>query len=73
MTDASKNTEKTAWSGRIIAVQPRIRLTRSFDERYHSYQGYVLRIGIRQRAFTFPWSCAEQVEAPYRGWKDLHL
>ncbi|MBP6942042.1 MAG: hypothetical protein KBB65_09740 [Syntrophorhabdaceae bacterium] len=44
MTDASKNTEKTAWSGRIIAVQPRIRLTRSFDERHHSYQGYVLRI-----------------------------
>ncbi|HOE17294.1 MAG TPA: hypothetical protein PLX02_12590 [Syntrophorhabdaceae bacterium] len=44
MTDASKNTEKMAWSGRIIAVQPRIRLTRSFDERYHSYQGYVLRI-----------------------------
>ncbi len=45
MTDASKNTEKIAWSGRIVAVQPRIRLTRSFDEQYHSYQGYVLRIG----------------------------
>ncbi len=27
-----------------MAVQPRIRLTRSFDERSHSYLGYVLRI-----------------------------
>jgi hypothetical protein len=35
---------KVSWSGRIVAVQPRIRLTRSFDERQHSYQGYVLRI-----------------------------
>lgn len=37
-------TEKIAWSGRIISVQPRIRLMRSFDERSHSYQGYVLRV-----------------------------
>ena len=36
--------DKIAWSGRIVSVQPRIRLTRSFDERYHGYQGYVLRI-----------------------------
>ena len=35
---------KTAWSGRLVAIQPRIRLMRSFDERHHSYQGYVLRI-----------------------------
>ena len=32
------------WSGRILAVQPRIRLMRSFDERSHSYPGYVLRV-----------------------------
>jgi len=38
------NIEKIAWSGRIVAVQPRIRLMRSFDERHHSYQGYVLHI-----------------------------
>lgn len=41
---AKANREKVAWSGRIVAVQPRIRLMRSFDERHHSYQGYVLRI-----------------------------
>lgn len=42
----SRSTTKTAkieWSGRIQAVQPRIRLMRSFDERSHSYLGYVLR------------------------------
>ncbi len=36
--------EKVVWSGRIVAVQPRIRLMRSFDQRQHSYQGYVLRV-----------------------------
>jgi hypothetical protein len=33
------------WSGTIIGVQPRIRLTRSFDQRSHSYLGFKLRIG----------------------------
>ena len=36
--------EKIAWSGAVTAVQPRIRLTRSFDERSHTYLGYLLRI-----------------------------
>lgn len=36
--------DKAAWSGRVISVQPRIRIMRSFDERHHSYLGYVLRI-----------------------------
>ena len=35
---------KVSWSGRLISVQLRIRLVRSFDERHHSYLGYVLRI-----------------------------
>ncbi len=38
------SSEKIFWSGRVVAVQPRIRLTRSFDQRSHSYLGYVLRI-----------------------------
>ena len=37
-------TGKSTWSGLVIAVQPRIRLTRSFDQRSHTYQGYVLRV-----------------------------
>lgn len=35
---------KISWRGRVVTVQPRIRLMRSFDERHHSYQGYVLRV-----------------------------
>lgn len=38
------NIAKIAWSGRIVSIQPRIRLMRSFDERSHSYLGYVLRV-----------------------------
>ena len=41
---STTKTDKIEWSGRITAVQPRIRLMRSFDERSHSYLGYVLRV-----------------------------
>jgi len=44
MLKAKDDTAKVPWSGSIVAVQPRIRLMRSFDERSHSYHGYVLRI-----------------------------
>ena len=37
-------TEKIAWQGVLIAVQPRIRLGRSFDQRSHTYLGYALRV-----------------------------
>ena len=46
---------KIVWQGNLVSVQPRIRLTRSFDQRYHSYLGYVLRVagvvGSDQREF----------------------
>ena len=35
---------KLDWQGTVIGIQPRIRLTRSFDERYHTYLGYILRL-----------------------------
>ncbi len=35
---------KISWSGRLIAVQPRIRLLRSFDQRNHNYLGFVLLV-----------------------------
>lgn len=44
MAGSRGTADKVPWSGRIVSVQPRIRLTRSFDERFHSYLGYVLRI-----------------------------
>ena len=33
-----------AWSGVVVSTQPRIRLTRSFDQRSHSYLGYVVQL-----------------------------
>jgi len=36
--------EKTSFSGLVISVQPRIRLLRSFDQRSHTYLGYVLLV-----------------------------
>jgi hypothetical protein len=38
-------TGKIPWRGMVVSIQPRIRLLRSFDERTHSYLGYVL--GLR--------------------------
>lgn len=35
---------KVPWTGKIIALQPRIKLMRSFDQRNHAYQGYALRL-----------------------------
>ena len=35
---------KLQWVGEVISVQPRIRLTRSFDQRSHTYLGYALTI-----------------------------
>jgi hypothetical protein len=35
---------KVDWGGVVLSVQPRTRLTRSFDQRSHSYLGYVLRV-----------------------------
>lgn len=44
MNCSSSGARKLEWSGHVVAVQPRIRLTRSFDERFHSYLGYVLLV-----------------------------
>ena len=41
---AASTSSRIQWRGTVTSVQPRIRLTRSFDQRSHSYQGYVLRV-----------------------------
>ena len=37
-------TNKLFWRGTLVGVQPRLRLTRSFDQRSHTYLGYALRV-----------------------------
>jgi hypothetical protein len=47
--------EKLFFQGIVASVQPRIRLLRSFDQRNHSYLGYVLRVNgiIRDTQLEF--------------------
>ena len=51
-----KASAKISFQGEFISVQPRIRLLRSFDQRSHSYLGYVILIrgslGQEQRDFS---------------------
>jgi len=44
LSPRSAKPDKLSWQGRVVSVQPRIRLTRSFDERSHTYLGYALRV-----------------------------
>jgi len=59
---------KVGWSGRVVSVQPRIRLTRSFDERGHSYLGYAMRIvgRISQEAREFAVGIGMVVQAKHQ-------
>lgn len=61
---------KLAWQGIVTSVQPRIRLTRSFDERYHTYLGYALRlqgqIGDEQGVFLVGIGKAAQAKHQLR-------
>ncbi len=62
--------EKLHWQGTLVAVQPRIRLTRSFDQRSHSYLGYALRvqgiIGEDEREFLVGIGEAAQAKHQFR-------
>ena len=62
--------EKLSWQGRVISVQPRVRLLRSFDQRSHSYLGYCLtvegRIADQQREFSVGIGKAAQAKHQFR-------
>jgi hypothetical protein len=58
------------WQGALLAIQPRIRLTRSFDERTHTYLGYALRldgtIGGQRREFLVGIGTGTQARHSFR-------
>ncbi|MEA3377281.1 MAG: hypothetical protein U9R72_13910 [Chloroflexota bacterium] len=62
--------EKVAWSGQVVSVQPRIRLGRSFDERYHTYLGFCLvlegSVGGEDRQFSVGIGKATQQRHEFR-------
>jgi hypothetical protein len=59
-----------AWQGTLVGIQPRIRLTRSFDERSHTYLGYALRldgaIGDRRGEFLVGIGSGTQAKHRFR-------
>ena len=61
---------KLSWQGKLLSVQPRIRLLRSFDERSHSYLGYALRIdgmiGEESREFLIGIGKAAQAKHQFQ-------
>ena len=67
---AGGSNRNEAWQGRVISIQPRIRLTRSFDERSHSDVGYGLRldgtIGERGGEFLVGIGVAAQAQHRFR-------
>lgn len=67
---AAAEAAKLDFQGTIDSVQPRIRLTRSYDERSHSYLGYVLgirgRLGGETRAFRVAIGKAAHAQHQFR-------
>jgi hypothetical protein len=61
---------KVPWKGRVVSVQPRIRLLRSFDERSHSYLGFCLylkgSVGEREGEFSVGIGKAAQTKHQFR-------
>ena len=43
-SESSPLTEKLVFEGVVRGVQPRVRLHRSFDERWHTYHGYAVHL-----------------------------
>jgi len=61
---------KLSWSGTLQGVQPRIDLGRSFDQRFHSYLGYLLvvegEVAGGARTFTVRIGPAAQARHAFR-------
>jgi hypothetical protein len=60
--------EKLVWEGMLYLVQPRIRLLRSFDERSHSYLGYVLGVrgSLEGESTEFQVAIGKSAQAKYK-------
>jgi len=61
---------KQNWIGKILSVQPRIGLNRSFDERFHIYSGYAIivegTIGNEERQFSVGIGKVAQTKQQFR-------
>jgi hypothetical protein len=68
MSGGIKINSKINWFGKIISIQPRIRLLRSFDQRSHSYLGYsiVLKGKIDDQERKFSVGIGKAAQGKYR-------
>ena len=61
---------KLSFQGTIISIQPRIRLTRSFDESSHTYLGYAIKttgtIDNQQTTFSIGIGKAAQAKFNFK-------
>lgn len=60
--------ERVSWQGRVVAVQPRIRLLRSFDQRSHVYLGYCLFLSgsVGERGGEFSVGIGKSAQAKHQ-------
>jgi hypothetical protein len=58
---------KSTFTGKITSIQPRIRLTRSFDEASHTYLGYAIKIAgtIDAEESTFSIGIGKAAQAKF--------
>jgi hypothetical protein len=58
---------KSTFTGQITSIQPRIRLTRSFDEASHTYLGYAIKIAgtIYAEETTFSIGIGKAAQAKF--------
>ena len=65
-----QDTNNISWSGLLLGVQPRIDLSRSFDQRHHGYLGYLLLVdgetGGERRTFSVRIGPAAQAKYGFR-------
>jgi len=59
---------KSIFKGTIVSIQPRIRLTRSFDEASHTYLGYAIKLHgeLDGRETTFSIGIGKAAHAKYQ-------
>jgi hypothetical protein len=62
------------WHGTLTGIQPRLRLERSFDERWETYLDYVLGVEGYQPLKHQSWTCLGNVQTIclYNGSTDSH-
>lgn len=60
--------DKSTFKGKIISIQPRIRLLRSFDEASHTYLGYAITLEgeINNQHNTFSIGIGKAAHAKYQ-------